>query len=92
MNHRKFKDPDGNVHWLMQGEPKEDWVEYIEDPNMLPDPNYQPPYDAMRRNNYPRLENQLDMLWHELNTSGSISSTGEWFQTVQTVKNTHPKP
>ena len=32
------------------------------------------------------------MIWHELNTSGSISTDGEWFQSIKTVKDTFPKP
>ena len=89
---KRYRDLRGNVHVLFQGEPDPTWVEVEFDPNALPDPTYQPPYDAMRRNNYPRLENQLDMLWHELSTSGTISPTGEWFQAIQSVKDAHPKP
>jgi hypothetical protein len=32
------------------------------------------------------------MLWHELNTSGSISADGGWFQSIQEVKQQYPKP
>lgn len=47
-------------------------------------------YRAIRR--YPNMGEQLDMLWHELNTNGTISSNGDWFQTVQAIKDTYPKP
>lgn len=49
-------------------------------------------YQRDREHQYPKLGEQLDMLWHELKASGSISSTGDWFQAVETVKNTYPKP
>ena len=88
---KKYIDSNGDYHWLLQGEPNEDWVEVIEE-NMIPDPNYVPPYDALRRNNYPELVNQLDMLWHELNVSGRISTDGNWFQSIQEVKQQYPKP
>jgi len=42
-------------------------------------------------NNYPTIGNQLDMLWHELNQSGSLSTNGEWFQSIQSVKDEFPK-
>jgi hypothetical protein len=49
-------------------------------------------YQRDRRETYPSLGNQLDMLWHELNTSGSISAYGSWFQSIQEVKQQYPKP
>jgi len=92
MENRKFRDNNGDIHFLIQGEPQEDWVEIITDPNELPDPNYQIPYDAQRMHSYPTIGNQLDMLWHELNQSGSLSTNGEWFQSIQSVKDEFPKP
>jgi hypothetical protein len=49
-------------------------------------------YQRDRQQIYPSLGNQLDMLWHELNTSGSISVDGSWFQSIQEVKQQYPKP
>ena len=88
---RKFIDNEGAIHWLIQGEPQEDWTELEEDPNILPDMNYIPPYESRRINLYPQISEQLDMLWHELNTSGSISADGTWFNAIKTVKDEHPK-
>ena len=47
-------------------------------------------YYVIRR--YPDMRDQLDMLWHELNTSGSISADGAWFNTIKDIKDQHPKP
>lgn len=52
----------------------------------------EPPYDLNRQMRYPRLGEQLDMLWHELSTTGSITSSGEWFNVINEVKNQFPKP
>ena len=90
--HKKFIDNEGAIHWLIQGEPLEDWTELEEDPNQLPDINYIIPYDARRMNAYPQLSNQLDMLWHELNASGSITTDGTWFNAIKNVKDSIPKP
>jgi len=52
-------------------------------------------YKDNRRNHYSQLlsvEEQLDMLFHELKTNGSITVEGEWFNSVQAVKDAHPKP
>ena len=92
MENRKFIDNEGAYHWLLEGEPLENWTEIFEDPNQLPDPNYMIPYDANRMHTYPSIGNQLDMLWHELNTSGSISTDGSWFQSIQEIKQQYPKP
>jgi len=89
---KKYIDSNGDYHWLLQGEPMEDWTEVIEDVNQLPDLNYQIPYDSQRMNSYPTIGNQLDMLWHELNQSGSLTTNGEWFNQIKSVKDTFPKP
>ena len=49
-------------------------------------------YQRDREHLYPKLGAQLDMLWHELNISGSLSTEGEWFNTIKNVKETNPKP
>jgi hypothetical protein len=91
MENRKFRDNEGAIHWLIQGEPLEGWTEIFEDSNQMPDPNYVMPYGARRMNAYPSFADQLDMLWHELNTSGSVSTDGTWFNTIKTVKDDNPK-
>jgi hypothetical protein len=91
MENRKFIDNRGAYHWLLQGEPLEGWTEIFEDSNQFPDPNYVMSYDARRINAYPSLGNQLDMIWHELNASGSISIDGSWFNTIKDVKEANPK-
>lgn len=88
----KYIDSNGDYHWLLQGEPLEDWTLVEEDVNIFPDPNYVMPYDAQRMHAYPMLQNQLDMLWHELNQSGSLSTNGEWFNQIKSIKEEFPKP
>jgi hypothetical protein len=41
---------------------------------------------------YPAINEQLDMLWHEINTSGSLTDGGNWFNTIKEIKDNHPKP
>ena len=49
-------------------------------------------YRKNRQINYPELAEQFDMLYHELNSSGSLSVSGSWFQSLKNVKDTYPKP
>lgn len=91
-NYKRFRAPNGDIHTiLVDATPGSDWIE--EDIDFLgqPDISYVPPYDALRMANYPQIGNQLDMLWHELNTSGSISTNGAWFQSIQEIKENFPK-
>ena len=53
---------------------------------------YDTQYQRDREHQYPKLGAQLDMLWHELNESGSISINGQWFNTLKSVKDNNPKP
>lgn len=41
---------------------------------------------------YPDMKEQLDMIWHEVNNNGSVSTEGEWFKSIKSVKEQHPKP
>jgi len=44
-----------------------------------------------RINEYPKIEDQLDMLWHELNIYGIIEKAGPWFKAIEAIKNKYPK-
>ena len=44
-----------------------------------------------RRQNYPDIGNQLDMIYHEISTNGSISVDGEWMTTIKNIKESFPK-
>jgi hypothetical protein len=46
----------------------------------------------IRERQYPKVVEQLDMLWHEINTTGTISENGDWFNTIKEIKDNHPKP
>lgn len=43
-----------------------------------------------RKEAYPPVEEQLDMLWHAINTNPSALRTSEWFTTIQAIKNRYP--
>jgi hypothetical protein len=51
------------------------------------------PYDLSRRMEYPELSDQLDMLFHDMETGlvpGKDTST--WYAAVKLVKENYPKP
>ena len=48
-------------------------------------------YRKKRIQQYPKIADQLDMLWHEINTAGTISTSGDWFTSIKNVKDSIPK-
>jgi hypothetical protein len=48
-------------------------------------------YRKKRTQQYPKIADQLDMLWHEINNNGGISADGEWFNRIKGVKEDNPK-
>jgi hypothetical protein len=77
---------------LSEATPDASWVETPFEYIGAPDMSFVPPYNALRMNNYPQIGEQLDMLWHELNNNGTLSTDGDWFQSIQEIKTQYPKP
>jgi len=48
-------------------------------------------YRYDRLNEYPNLADQLDMLWHAID-SGSLDKDSEFYTTIKSVKDNNPKP
>lgn len=46
--------------------------------------------DELRANAYPSIQNQLDMLWHAMDT-GEIPKATAWYNSIKAVKDTYPK-
>ena len=43
-------------------------------------------------NAYLSSEDQLDNIWHAINSGQSIDHTSEWFQSIKKIKEKYPKP
>lgn len=85
------------------------WVQYLEEIDKgLGEPDYQfnratneiqkivrepTAYDLARKQEYPDFAEQLDMLYHDMD-SGIIpgKETSKWFEKVKEVKENNPKP
>ena len=55
----------------------------------------QPAWDQWaidRRASYPTIEEQLDMLWHTVNSGQHILPGCAWFETIKRIKQSTPKP
>lgn len=40
---------------------------------------------------YPNIGDQLDMLFHEIENTGTISADGNWMTTIRNIKESYPK-
>ena len=40
---------------------------------------------------YKTIGEQLDMIWHELDSNGTINADGEWFKHIKSIKESFPK-
>jgi hypothetical protein len=50
------------------------------------------PYINQRRNAYPEIGDQLDMLWHSIDQNPKLKSEYfEFYETIKAVKIKHPK-
>jgi hypothetical protein len=47
-------------------------------------------YQRNREKEYPKIADQLDMLWHAINTN-SLDKTSDFYLTLKTVKDNNPK-
>jgi len=48
-------------------------------------------YQRDRKEQYPDIGDQLDMLWHAIDT-GTLDQTSEFYTTLKEVKDNNPKP
>ena len=50
-------------------------------------------YDLARRMNYPFTDDQLDLLWHDMD-EGRVpgKETSKWYQAIKHIKTRYPKP
>lgn len=51
---------------------------------------HQKNYIIYRKENYPRLQEQLDMLWHAID-EGKLDKTSDFYLTLKDVKDRFPK-
>lgn len=47
-------------------------------------------YKIHRQGKYPKLEQQLDMLWHAID-SGTLDKTCDFYTTLKAIKDNYPK-
>jgi hypothetical protein len=49
-------------------------------------------YKELRKNKYPSIEDQLDMLWHMMDQEIIPGKGSDWYNTISEVKSKYSKP
>ena len=47
-------------------------------------------YHYDRHHEYPNIESQLDLIWHDLNENKNLKD-GDWFKMIKSIKEKYPK-
>ena len=81
-----------HIHILINGDDKESKLqELLTEVERLNQLNTANAYKTTRRTKYPTVTDQLDMLWHAIDT-GTLDKSSDFYTTLKSVKNNYPKP
>ena len=75
---------DGNTNNITRDQIQVKYNELLEEHNKLQ-------YQRDRKPLYPEIEEQLDALWHAID-SGALDKTSKFYLDLKAIKDKHPKP
>jgi hypothetical protein len=79
-----------NIIWHDNTQTKPSKEEVLVEAQKLLDDYVSKQYQRARAEEYPSIANQLDMLWHAINTE-SLDKTSDFYLTLKAVKDNNPK-
>ena len=79
-----------NLEWMDTKQTKPTEAEIAEEITKLQSEYEAKEYARKRQVEYPALGEQLDMLWHAID-SGTLNKDSEFYTTLKAVKNKYPK-
>jgi hypothetical protein len=89
----KSADINGEIKILDQGSEMPSEHEILDAKNSVLALYQTTEYQKIRSVTYPKITNQLDLLWHDIDQGllGEAAKTGAWYQSVNAVKQQYPK-
>lgn len=48
-------------------------------------------WSRKRKNEYPKLEKQLDLIWDDIDKFDALNKEGKWFNQIKEIKEKYPK-
>lgn len=76
-------------YWVDCPDDITDEYKYI-DGKFTPPTVFEPTYDYSRKYEYPTIQDQLDMLYHDIKNNNL--NNGEWINAIEKIKQNYPKP
>ena len=76
---------------MLKGDPKPSLEQLNDWASLIQQQFINDSYIDLRKKEYPTIENQLDMLWHSMD-SGEIPKSQAFYTTIKAVKDKYPKP
>lgn len=89
---RRFLDANGDIHFIAPGQEdgiNPSWTE-MEESTGSPEP-VELPYFIKREKEYPRMSDQLDMLWHMMDDEVIPGKGSDWYNAILAIKTKYPK-
>jgi hypothetical protein len=80
-----------NIQWLNLDYPKPTESQVLAETARLQAEYDAKEYQRLRAKKYPSIANQLDMLWHAID-SGTLDKDSEFYTTLKSIKDSNPKP
>jgi hypothetical protein len=92
-----YEGPDANMAWVdAPDEITLDWtLEYSPSQGKMIWVERDAPFTnnaVARKVAYGTVEEQLDMIWHEIDEKGSLTKDGDWYQHISAIKQIVPAP
>ena len=79
-----------SIEWLDENTQKPTLQELEAEVQRLEDEWNSNEYQRQRNVRYPKIVDQLDMLWHAIDTN-TLNKTSDFYTTIKAVKDTYPK-
>jgi hypothetical protein len=76
--------------WLDKDQTKPSELEIITEVHRLKEDYDAKEYQRKRLSNYPSIGDQLDMLWHAID-SGTLDTSSDFYTAIKAVKDANPK-
>lgn len=85
------EDPKLYAEWAARANREHKRLACVDDNYFLETPSIVVDYKTERRCHYPAIGDQLDMLWHAIDTD-SLDKNSDFYKELKKIKDKYPKP
>lgn len=77
--------------WVAKANKEHKRLACVDDHYFLETPSFTIDYKIQRKAHYPQIGDQLDMLWHAIDTD-TLNKDSDFYKEIKKVKDAYPKP